>query len=270
MSVPAPLRWWKMDGAGNAFVVLDGRDALPPDRAALASTLCRSGRGPGADGLLIVAPAGSGGLRVDYLNADGSPARFCGNGARCAALFGREVLGAGGDRLDLRFPGARVEADLSGAEITIAIPAPRVLGAPVELEAEAASTCGWLVDAGVLHLTAPEPPGRVLPLEAWAAALAAVRPDIVPRVNITLVRVSGARALRVRTLERGAGQTAACGSGALAAAAWAVGSGSIDATPVDVIPPSGQRLVVTLAEGRARLAGPARFVSRGEIRLPAT
>lgn len=265
VSPSVPIRWWKMDGAGNEFVVLDGREQIPTERGTLARLLCRSAAGPGADGLLVVTPAGDGGLDVDYRNADGSPARFCGNGARCAALFGREVLGRRGRRFPLHFPGALVEADLTADQIAIEMPAPRITGPPIELTPAGRPARGWLVDAGVLHVTAPEPADRPLPLEAWAEAVAREHAELARRANITLVRVSGEHELRVRTLERGVGPTAACGSGALAAAGWALETGAVRGAAVDVIPPSGQRLAVSIRGARARLVGPARFAGRGEL-----
>ena len=74
------LRFWKLSGAGNDFVLLAG---LPKGRsgASLARTLCDRRSGAGADGLLVLSrPAGK--VRLDYWNADGSAA-FCGNGSRC-------------------------------------------------------------------------------------------------------------------------------------------------------------------------------------------
>ncbi len=270
MSGAEPLRFWKMDGAGNDFVVLDGRRPVPGDLPALARRVCARRGGIGADGLLVVTPESGGGLRVAYCNADGSPACFCGNGARCAALFGRTVLGIDALVFPVRFSAGIFEADCSGPLIAITIEPPVVRDEPLDLEVEGRRVPVRVVEAGVLHVTGAESRERSLPLDRWAEALAAVRPDLAREANITLAAQEGPQTLRVRTLERGAGETAACGSGAVAAAAWARSSRVTGDGPVTILPPSGERLLVELTDDGARLLGPARFVFRGEIDLPAT
>src|SRR5258706_2123087 len=84
----ARIRFTKMSGAGNDFIVLDGSDweSLPGDRAAWVRGVCRRGVSVGADGVLVVAPDGAGRARVVFFNPDGGEA-FCGNGSRCAARY---------------------------------------------------------------------------------------------------------------------------------------------------------------------------------------
>ncbi|GAB4222218.1 MAG: diaminopimelate epimerase [Acidobacteriota bacterium] len=262
MSAAAGLPFWKMEGAGNDFVVLDGRVALPADPGTLARRLCPRRTAIGADGLLVVAPERAG-VRVLYRNADGSPAGFCGNGARCAALFAREVLGIGGAGFELAFPEIRVGAEIAGAAVTIVLGAPRVETEAVVVRLDGTRAEGRIVHAGVPHVVAAAGAAPGLPLAAWRDGLAAVRPDLARDANVTLVEPAGRRELRVRTLERGAGETAACGSGALAAAAWARETGIAGDGPVTVVPPSGIALRVALDGERARLSGPARFVYSG-------
>ena len=116
------LGYVKMHGAGNDFVMIDGRKLgeVPADRLQkLAALLCDRRRGLGADGIVVLYPAASGAAGTDfemrYVNASGLPGEMCGNGARCAAFFAGEIglagtedrlpdrcrHGAGGDRRQL-------------------------------------------------------------------------------------------------------------------------------------------------------------------------
>ena len=258
------LSFWKMEGAGNDFVVVDARDGLPCPPDELARRLCARGTGIGADGLLALTDARPGRAVVDYRNADGSSAAFCGNGARCAARFAVE-RGLSGSPLELVFPGFTVQAEVCGPTVAIRAARPTIDEAPLSLPLpDGGSLPGRLVRAGVPHDVAREPAGARLSLPALAERLFAARPELAGAVNVTLVREASDRTLFVRTFERGSGETLACGSGAWAAAAFCEtppGAGG----RFEVFPPAGIPLTVELAPagGGALLSGPARVVFRG-------
>ncbi|HEY2123320.1 MAG TPA: diaminopimelate epimerase, partial [Chthoniobacterales bacterium] len=88
------LRFTKMNGAGNDFVLIDNRsEALKLSRRQIAF-LCDRHRGVGADGVLLVEPAEDGGdFRMRYYNRDGGEAEMCGNGARCFSRFANKIAG---------------------------------------------------------------------------------------------------------------------------------------------------------------------------------
>src|SRR5437870_12594591 len=88
-----------MHGAGNDFVVIDHRAGdLGPDLAALVTRLCDRRRGIGADGVLLLERDAELDFAMRYFNADGRPAEYCGNGARCLALLALDLgLGRGGE-----------------------------------------------------------------------------------------------------------------------------------------------------------------------------
>ena len=95
------LRFTKMNGAGNDFVVIDNRQELFHLSARQISLLCDRHRGVGADGVLMVEPSsGKADLRMRYYNCDGGEAEMCANGARCFAQFANQALGG---RNELRF-----------------------------------------------------------------------------------------------------------------------------------------------------------------------
>jgi diaminopimelate epimerase len=257
------LEFWKMTGAGNDFIVLDGRDARPGPLRDLATRLCPRRTAIGADGLMAVRPVTGRTIEVDYVNADGSTADFCGNGARCAARFA-ELLEMARSPLELKFPGRGVRAVVRHGEVEIETARPRLLGRLAWTLPGGPAIDAMRVDAGVEHAVIADG-GHDLPLGELRAALDRQEPGVSRRVNITLVERDDKDRLRVRTHERGSGETLACGSGALAVVA--LEPGAERGVRRVVLPPAGIPLVVTLDAdpGPARLAGEARLVYRGVI-----
>ena len=104
------MRFTKMNGAGNDFLILDNREErLDPDQfPAIARTLCHRRLSIGADGLMVVeAPRQGGDYRMLFYNADGSAGEMCGNGARCICRYGYEQ-GLAGERQTVETPSGLV------------------------------------------------------------------------------------------------------------------------------------------------------------------
>src|SRR5260370_28787343 len=95
------LRFTKMNGAGNDFILFDNRTLdIDLDRNQIAQ-LCDRHRGIGADGILLLEkPTNRADFRMRYFNADGGEAEMCGNGARCFARFANKV---GGQKAKISF-----------------------------------------------------------------------------------------------------------------------------------------------------------------------
>ncbi|UCF66127.1 MAG: diaminopimelate epimerase [Acidobacteriota bacterium] len=261
------LSFCKMTGAGNDFIVLDAEDGLPSTASELARRLCPRRVSVGADGLLALRRSGSGAIEVDYRNADGSPAAFCGNGARCAARF---AATSGWSRWPgvLRFAEAEIiarEPESRPEDVELELPRPRVLEQlTLAIGERSHVVCHW-VDAGVPHLVVPDAADSATSWDAVGRALETTRAEWVGRGNLTLMRVEDDGHVEVRTLERGSGETWACGSAALAVAAARPGAD----TGLDllVVPPARVPLRVRLnpAPGPAFLSGEARIVYRGRM-----
>jgi diaminopimelate epimerase len=263
------LAFWKMTGAGNDFVVLDARQGLPAPAEALARTMCPRRTAVGADGLIAVTRAAEGEVVVDFLNADGSGAGFCGNGARCVGRYAF-LRGLSAAPVRVVFPAQTVTARAAGDDIEIAGPRPFVLETDVRVTLGGVPLVGQRIAAGVGHVVFAEPGESAFDLPSLARALFAARPDLEGQVNVTLVRPGAAGDIRVRTFERGVGETLACGSGALAAALFVAERGAgTSSAELRLLPPAGVPLHVRLdPDGRhATLRGEARVVYRGEIDL---
>ena len=122
------LRFTKMNGAGNDFVLLDNRAGdIALDRNQIAQ-FCDRHRGVGADGVLVLEnPTNGADFRMRYYNADGGEAEMCGNGARCFARFANKV---GGQKAKLSFetPAGVIGAELKGELVTLRMSEPTICG----------------------------------------------------------------------------------------------------------------------------------------------
>src|SRR6478672_11776311 len=105
------LRFTKMNGAGNDFVMVDNRTGEIDLRPEQIAHICDRHRGVGADGILLLEKAANGAdFRMRYYNADGGEAEMCGNGARCFARFADRVAGPR-DRVSFETPAGVIAAD---------------------------------------------------------------------------------------------------------------------------------------------------------------
>lgn len=259
------LRFWKMSGAGNDFVLLEGS---PSRRApALARALCDRRRGVGADGLLLVSRRG---LSLRYYNADGSEA-FCGNGSRCAAWW-MHAQGWTGKRREFSFStsrGALRARILCHGRAAVAMPAPKLLRqATVTAAGRAWKTQLW--DAGVPHAVVVVPDLEAAPVMEAGRALRFHRVFGRGGANVDFIakRRGG---LAMRTYERGVeAETLACGTGALACAA-AAERFAWTKSPVRVAVRGGDTLTVRFESekagaARAWLEGPAEICFTGAVK----
>ncbi len=273
----AGLRFTKMHGAGNDFVVLDARLAPPELPAEAVRWMADRRTGVGFDQLLTVEPARSAGSALYYgiWNTDGSAAAQCGNGARCVAAWALRAGAAHGDRFRMDSPSGAVDVRVHAAddiEISLgepdfrarALPA-RGVGAPDGLLDHGGQVFKYRgVSMGNPHALIEVEDLAQAPVREVGAALQADRrfPD---SVNVGFAQVLDAGRIRLRVFERGVGETQACGSGACAAVAVLHARGRVDARAgVDVNLPGGRLFIQWDGPGHAvRMRGPAVFVYEG-------
>jgi diaminopimelate epimerase len=265
-------RFYKMSGSGNDFVMLDGRATTPEQWSTTqVQAICDRRNGVGADGLVILTPEAPALVRMTYWNSDGSVGALCGNAALCS---GRLAV-----HLELVHPGefalltdagtVRVRSPAGRESVEIKLPdfdAPRSFTA-VPLE----SGERWmsLVTVGVPHLVirvdeieGVDPLARGRPLRFHQAVGPA-------GVNVNFISHPGGRGpWLIRTYERGVeGETLACGTGTVAAAAALAARGEAG-VPVRFRSRGGPELLVSgaVCDGRvseAWLGGEGRLVFRG-------
>ncbi|MBO9875156.1 MULTISPECIES: diaminopimelate epimerase [Xanthomonas] len=275
----AHLRFSKMQGAGNDFVVLDLRDGTPPPDAALAVRLADRHFGVGCDQILTIEAPRDAAAVASYRiwNTDGSAAGQCGNGARCvAAWLVRDGSAPAADTFVIESPAGSHHITRSATgEFAVAMGVPRfapedvpLVGFPRARDEYVLPLQGGSVRFGAVSMGNPHavlevglvdaaPVERLGPLLQQHASF----PD---SVNVGFVQVIDRGHLRLRVYERGVGETLACGSGACAAAAVMMQRGRVE-RDVRVNLPGGE-LRVQWPDDSAPvvMSGPATFVFDGE------
>jgi len=258
------LPFFKMSGAGNDFVLLDG---LPRGRtgAALAKRLCDRRRGVGADGLLVVSKRG-GKPRLDYWNADGSAA-FCGNGSRCGALWMAEHGRAKGTSFTLATSGGPLEARVAGkGRASVKMPAPKGLKLGLRLGARNRAYAAHFVDTGVPHAVILVPDVEAIDVRTLGRFFRFHKAFGKAGANVDFVQLKKG-VVRLRTYERGVeDETLACGTGVVAAASVIRALGKAG-DRVTVRVRGGDELHVTFGRGETWLEGPGETTFHGEVNL---
>jgi diaminopimelate epimerase len=282
MAAPrASLRFSKMHGAGNDFVVLDLRDEGTALDATLVRALADRHTGVGCDQLLTIEPARSADAVASYRvwNADGSQAQQCGNGARCIAAWLVRDGSAHGPEFLLDSPTGTHAVERVGEDrfrIAMGLPqfAPRalpLLGFTDAQDEYALQVAGEALRLGAASMGNPHALLRVddiarAPLDTLGPALQA-HPAFPQSVNVGFAEVVGRDHIRLRVYERGAGETLACGSGACAAAAILMRRGDVG-RDVRVSLPGGElRIGWPDASAPITMTGPAAFVFDGDYFL---
>ncbi|HEY5308240.1 MAG TPA: diaminopimelate epimerase [Casimicrobiaceae bacterium] len=269
------LKFTKMQGLGNDFVVLDGvrqRVALSP---AQVRRLADRRFGVGCDQVLLVERArGDADFRYRIFNADGGEVEQCGNGARCFVVFVRDQ-GLTTKR-DLRVETAgglivpRLEAD---GQVTVDMGVPRFAAADVPFTGgegtleEILDVDGAPVRISVLSMGNPHAV-QVVP-DVDAAPVTTQGPRIErharfpQRANAGYMQVVDRATIRLRVWERGVGETLACGTGACAAVVVGIRRNLVD-SPVRVRARGGELLIAWAGDGRpVQMTGPAVTVYEG-------
>ncbi|MGB9620519.1 MAG: diaminopimelate epimerase [Armatimonadota bacterium] len=277
------MRFVKMHGAGNDFVVVDGaREKIPEEQlAATAVRVCDRHFGVGADGLILVLPSRVANFRMRIFNPDGSEAEMCGNGIRCFAkyVFDRklhtdvvmtvETLG-GIKTLKLNTVGGKVqtvrvdmgEPRLLRSEIPMrGDPGSKVIAEPLRVGGRKIEvTC---VSMGNPHCVTFVDDVEHYPVDKIGPQIENHR-SFPARTNVEFVEVLGKDEIRVRTWERGAGETLACGTGSCASLVAACLNEKVGRRAT-VHLRGGDLLIEWAGNNRLFMTGPAEEVFEGKL-----
>jgi len=259
------LRFRKMHGLGNDFVVLDAREGAIAIDAAKARAIADRRTGIGCDQLILLEPSDVADLRMRIWNSDGGEVESCGNAARCIALLE-------GGEVTIETAGGLIRGSANGSAATIDMGAPRFAWEEIPL-AYAMDTLsmpvGWEELENPAAVNVGNPHIVFFVADAHAVDLARLGPLIEhdplfpERVNVNIAAIEG-DAIRLRVWERGAGLTLACGTGACATAVAAIRRRLVP-SPVEVRLPGGD-LTIAWAPGETiRMSGPATHVFTGEL-----
>ncbi len=274
------LKFSKMHGLGNDFVVLDGvrqQVSLSPEQLVY---LADRHFGVGCDQILLVEAATQPGVDFRYriFNADGGEVEQCGNGARCFVRFVHDKGLTDKTAIRVETASGLIEPRLlDNGQVTVDMGAPRFAPADIPFVADAEAPTYPLkvgqhvVEIAALSMGNPHAVLRVndldsAPVDILGAAIEA-HARFPQRVNAGFMQVLTPHDIRLRVYERGAGETLACGTGACAAAVAGIRQGWLK-SPVSVHTRGGDLVIEWAGMSQPVLmTGPAATVFEGELEL---
>lgn len=276
------MKFAKMNGLGNDFVLLDVRKTEVENPDELALRLCDRHTGIGGDGLLLVGRSGTHDLKMDIYNSDGSRAEMCGNGMRCFAKYAYEhgvvskkeftvetlagtikpcVITDGGNAVEL---------------VCVNVGKPKFSRADIPMTGQGTCSLDKLTalnrefTVSALRLTVPH---AVVFVEELGDSLINTYGPVITRapefpegINVNFCRIIDRRNIQVSTYERGAGRTLACGTGSSSACVCSYLAGYTE-RQVNVHLRLGQLLINWEENGEVMMTGPAQEVFTGDIEI---
>ena len=282
------IRFTKMQGAGNDFVVLDETRGRLGLSTAQYRWLADRHFGVGADQILTVRPAPAAGLDFEYVihNADGAEVEQCGNGARCFARYVRDQGLTAKDTLRVQTLGGVIEPRLTAdGRVTVDMGAPIFELARIPFDGAGLTpvpqgpwqtwpldVAGATVPVAVVSMGNPHAVQLVADVETASVQqqgpLIEHHARFPRRVNAGFLQLLDRTHVKLRVWERGAGETLACGTGACAAVVAGIRLGHLDRR-VDV-QTRGGLLTIEWAGGDSPvlMTGPATTVFQGEVDVP--
>jgi len=258
----------KMHGLGNDFVIVDAREQPFDVTPSLARAIADRRTGVGCDQLIVLEPSERADLKMRIWNSDGGEVESCGNATRCVVQL------TGAKRIDSE--GGLLEGEDLGGEVEVSIGEPRFSWDEIPLAYPADTNplpMAWdelenpfAVNVGNPHLVFFVPDAREVPLDELGPAIEN-DPAFPERINVNVATYIHDR-LKLRTFERGAGETLACGTGACASAVAAIATKRAQ-SPVRV-DMTGGSLTIDWAPGQPiRMRGAATHVFEGELDVEA-
>lgn len=271
------LQFFKMNGAGNDFIIVDNRDLSIHLDAQTIEALCDRNRGIGADGLLAVEPAEHGAdYKFRYYNADGGEAEMCGNGARCFGRFTAHLSEEVRDRVTFETIAGTLAAEMVGDNVRIAMSDPKDLKLNTGVRVPGLDADLHFVNTGVPHVVAFVPGGEAFEefdVFTHGQAIRQHQAFAPAGTNANFATVIAPGHIEIRTYERGVeDETLACGTGMVASALihhLLTGAPS----PIQVVVAGGDTLEIGFEKTgdatfkNVTLTGPADFVFEGTIEI---
>lgn len=270
----------KWHGTGNDFVFLNNwENALSPDPEQIKK-ICHRQFGIGADAVIYFEKSDRADCKMNYFNADGTPAETCGNGLRCTAAFGIGHKYLSGKTITIENPTGKVDtAEVvsdSPWQIRVNMGAPKTKGLPdfpddflgQEIDVEGSPVRVWCVSMGNPHAVQFVDSVKNAPVLTQGGKIEHHR--LFPnRINAEYIEVISPTEANFRVWERGVGETLACGSGAAAATVAGTLAGKFAPNSEITMHLPGGDLVLKWDQQQNAVykAGPAEFVYKGEMNL---
>ncbi len=270
------IQFTKMAGAGNDFIVVDAKKGLNYKRIAVKA--CERTNGIGADGLLVFDKSKKADFKMRIINADGSEAEMCGNGARCMAAYIVNNKKTKKKSFTMETLAGILEAQASGEIATVKLSEPQGYKPAITLTVNKRKINVSFIDTGVPHTIIYVDNIENINVKKIGNIVRFHKKFQPKGTNVNFVEQVGKSLVHARTYERGVeDETKACGTGSVASAVITYLKSNPDIknkknASMKVKTKSGELLVVTfdVSQGvptNVRLKGSAKFIAKGEYYL---
>jgi diaminopimelate epimerase len=272
------LKFTKMHGAGNDFVVVDARKKKIANPGQIAKTICMRHFGIGADGLILVLPSKKADYRMRIFNSDGSEAEMCGNGIRCFAKFLVDKKITKKTKLTVETIAGIIKPELIGNNVRVDMGEPRLArkeipmignGEPAineELKLNDHSVHVTTVSMGNPHAVIFVKELDVYPYEKIGRAVE-THGAFPNKTNVEFVEIVNNKAIEIKVWERGVGPTMACGTGACASLVAASLNGKTGRKVKAKLPGGFLTIEWDESDNHVYMAGPAETVFDGSVNI---
>ncbi|MDD5644232.1 MAG: diaminopimelate epimerase [bacterium] len=259
------MKFSKMEGAGNDFIVIDDRrKKFPVPENSLVARMCARKKSIGADGVILLQDSRKADFKMRIFNPDGGEAEMCGNGARCAARFAYDNKIAAG-RMKIETLAGMLIASVEDDMIKIKMSDPKDLKTDFFVSLSGKKIKLDFVNTGVPHAVLFVESAEQVETEKIGREIRNA-PEFSPSgANVNFVEVCSGNLIKVRTYERGVeAETLACGTGIVASAIISHAKKKVK-VPVKVIAKSGDIIIVDFGNKNGLyknvyMIGPAKLV----------
>lgn len=267
------IQFTKMAGAGNDFVVIEANDGI--DYKKLTKKICNRTNGIGADGLLILGESKKADYQMRIINADGSEAEMCGNGARCMAAYIVRHHNPKKNLFTIETLAGNIHAEAKGEIANVRMSDPKDYEPEIPLTVNGQKIHVHYIDTGVPHTIIYVDQLKKIKVRD-IGKIVRNHKQFQPRgTNVDFVEQRKEDLVEVRTYERGVeDETRACGTGSVASAIVSYLKANPDVqnkvkAHMNVLTASGETLEVTFDLDRRQvsnvwLKGSAKFIAQGE------
>ncbi len=269
----AKIKFTKMSGTFNDFIIIDNRDAiLNADRLGdWIPKICTRKASVGADGLIFIEKSDKADFKWRFFNCDGSEANMCGNGSRCAARFSY-LEGITGPHLTFETKAGIIKAHINDKLVKVQMPDPSAIKLNIQLPTEKSTITLSKINTGVPHavLQMENLEEFTLPTLINLGKTIRWHKYFEPQgANVNFIEMTESSGLKVKTYERGVEDiTYACGTGVVASVLIAHAKKLIQ-SPAHVKTMGGDLIVHFESDGKQYknvfLEGDARVIYRGEL-----
>ena len=240
-----PIEFWKMNGSGNDFILIDNRNGeiKDEDMGHLVERTCRRMESVGADGVIFVVRSNQYDFGWRYFNADGGEVEMCGNGGRCVSRFAY-LKGIAGRKMTFETLAGPVSAEVNGRKVKVLMPKPTGLSLDLDLEHQQGWNSVDYINTGVPHVVVNIESLSNHPVKEQGRAIRYHTRFSPKGTNADFMKAIGPDRLEIRTYERGVeDETLACGTGAIACALVASIKRMVS-PPVKVKTRGGEELII--------------------------